>query len=168
MCLDLQFQTIQLSSVDRDDETFRYTLERDRAGLRESIARFGLLAPPILRKSESRYQIVAGFARIQVLAELEVESFGSAVLDPCADVSAYEFGLEDNLSVRKLAPIEEAQALQTGAGHPGQRSDRGSNKRDTRTAHSGPGDGAFFVGAGAPGSIGTFTGTTRLAGRSGL
>ena len=83
--------------------------------LLESIARFGLLHPPVAREipGESNLQLVAGFKRLRVARELHMERMPVHVLQgkQASDAHSLRLAIEDNRTVRILTPMEISRLL---------------------------------------------------------
>ena len=74
------FQTIPLSRIDLQDDTFRITTRTDVNDLLRSIQYDGLITPPLLIKKSSAFIIVSGFRRIAACLELEWKEITARIL----------------------------------------------------------------------------------------
>jgi ParB-like chromosome segregation protein Spo0J len=103
-------QQISHADIDARDLSFVVSYGFDLAGLRDSVQELGLLAPPLLRvRPDGRYQIICGYQRILVLAQLGWHEL-PALLVPEETPAAWclQASLADNLLGRGLNPMETA------------------------------------------------------------
>lgn len=77
--------------------------------LAESISRFGLIQPIIVRKAEKGYELIAGERRLRAAKRLEKEKIPAVVRD-FDDREMAEIALVENLQRKDLNFIEEASA----------------------------------------------------------
>jgi ParB-like chromosome segregation protein Spo0J len=108
----MQFPLHQINHADIDarDLSFVVSCGFDLARLSASVQELGLLAPPLLRRRpDGRYQIICGYQRILVLAQLGWDEL-PALLVPEESPAAWclQASLEDNLLGRGLNPMETA------------------------------------------------------------
>ena len=105
---------IPLSRIDYEDTTYRlvpFPEEHEDSGLRESIARVGLLHPPILVEDfTNSFHIVAGRKRLHILRDsLAARDCSCIVLPQDSDtLSIFSILLEETLLRRTLTPVEKA------------------------------------------------------------
>jgi ParB family chromosome partitioning protein len=109
-----QIKHIPLSQIDFADTT--YTLlpfadDQEDPMLRGSIARAGLLHPPILKENRNAaFQIVAGRKRLHILRDtFAVQECVCIILPRDLDrIATYSVLLEETLLTRPLTPVEKA------------------------------------------------------------
>jgi ParB family chromosome partitioning protein len=110
-CL-LQAGAVPLARIDPKDERFRITTGREPDGLCDSIARLGLLIPPLVRPESGGWTAVSGFRRIDACRRLGWDSLPVRMLQ--ADCSLYacaRHAVGENSTQRPLNPIETSLAL---------------------------------------------------------
>ncbi len=107
-----QYQTVPLSQIDTQIETFRITTREDVAELQESIQREGLINPPLLIEKSGSYTIVCGFRRIAACRKLGWHAISAGILEPGnGDLDCLRFAIADNAFQRSLNLIETSRAL---------------------------------------------------------
>ncbi|MBI5845417.1 MAG: ParB N-terminal domain-containing protein [Deltaproteobacteria bacterium] len=106
-------KTISLSVIDPEDLCFRFSTERDDAGLLESIRRSGILSPVVLQEREDgRFRIVSGFRRVSACARLGMDRVSALVAGPDADFDDLAFlAASENASQRPLNIMEQARCV---------------------------------------------------------
>ncbi|HQH99710.1 MAG TPA: ParB/RepB/Spo0J family partition protein [Deltaproteobacteria bacterium] len=82
------------------------------AELGESIKSHGLISPILVRKMNSRYEIIAGERRFQACKIAGIDKVPSLVKD-ISDADAFKISLVENLQREDLNPMEEAEAYYT-------------------------------------------------------
>jgi ParB family chromosome partitioning protein len=83
----------------------------DLDALRDSIIRFGLLNPIIIRKLRSSYyEVIAGNRRLKVITNLGLPTIPARVVE-ADDKECYEISLVENLQTETLSPLDEARAF---------------------------------------------------------
>jgi ParB family chromosome partitioning protein len=105
-------RTILLADIDASDERFRITTRNDLEDLCASIPMLGLLSPPRMLPSGSRFLIVSGFRRVAACRRLGWDRLTAAVL-PC-DAALYRcacWAVGDNSTQRPLNRIEAGRSL---------------------------------------------------------
>ena len=106
------FQTIPLSRIDLQDDTFRITTRTDVSDLLGSIQYDGLIAPPLLIKTSSAFIIVSGFRRIAACLKLEWKEITARVLKPnVAALDCLRLAIAENALQRSLNLIETSRCL---------------------------------------------------------
>ncbi len=108
-------ETIPLASVDLDDRTFVITFAPDLDPLRDSIARAGMVHPPLVQAAspDRRYRVVSGFKRLLAARELGWSRL-TVHLTSAADESDAELflqSLDENLGTRRLNTVEISLAV---------------------------------------------------------
>ena len=112
-------KSLDISLIDFKD--FSYSISPDREiiyddSFAESIARYGILHPPIVRKIKpDSYVIIAGRKRLHALRALfpKVTLCNCMIIpDPVPEIDIYSILLEEILASRQLTPIEKAIFLQ--------------------------------------------------------
>ena len=107
-----QFQTIPLSRIDLQDDTFRITTRTDASDLLGSIQYDGLITPPLLIKKSSAFIIVSGFRRIAACLKLERKDITARILKPnVAALDCLRLAIAENSLQRSLNLIETSRCL---------------------------------------------------------
>lgn len=107
-----KYQAVHSSRVSYKDLSFRISTGNESIDLTDSIARTGLINPPILLCRGENYVIVCGFLRIAACNRLGFNEIPALLLDEntsferCAEIAVI-----DNTSRRKLNLVEQARAL---------------------------------------------------------
>jgi len=97
--------SINLASIDLEDNTFRITTDTRIEDLILSIKNVGLLNPPILIKKASGLQIISGFRRISACLSLGMAQIPARILDSdrkkleCAKLAITENSLQRTLNL---------------------------------------------------------------------
>ncbi|MGI6401476.1 MAG: ParB/RepB/Spo0J family partition protein [Thermoguttaceae bacterium] len=86
--------------------------EAELEELKESITQHGMLQPIVVRKTDDRYQIVAGERRFRAAQELGWEKAPS-ILIAVDERQMAELALTENIQRRDLNPIEKAAAFRS-------------------------------------------------------
>jgi ParB/RepB/Spo0J family partition protein len=109
----MPIEQIALRSVDLEDFFFVITFAPDLSSLHASIARGGLLHPPILQPtiSKGHYRVVSGYKRLLALQKLGADEVSACISTGEDDLSLFLMNLEENLGSRQLNVIEKALAL---------------------------------------------------------
>ncbi len=104
---------ISLENIDFEDETFRISEEIRSQPLLTSIREVGQLNPVVFLQEDGRDRIVCGFRRLDALRQLNISKVIARFLKNKNPDSAevFDFALWDNLSHRRLNPLEKARIL---------------------------------------------------------
>lgn len=86
--------------------------EQSIAELASSIKAHGLLSPIVVRKMNTKYEIIAGERRFQACKAAGIEKIPAMVKD-ISDADAFKISLVENLQREDLNPMEEAEAFFT-------------------------------------------------------
>ena len=86
--------------------------EQSIAELASSIKAHGLLSPIVVRKMNTKYEIIAGERRFQACKTAGIEQIPAMVKD-ISDADAFKISLVENLQREDLNPMEEAEAFFT-------------------------------------------------------
>ena len=86
--------------------------ERSIAELASSIKAHGLLSPIVVRKMNTKYEIIAGERRFQACKAAGIGKIPAMVKD-ISDADAFKISLVENLQREDLNPMEEAEAFFT-------------------------------------------------------
>jgi ParB/RepB/Spo0J family partition protein len=106
------YQTVPLSRINPQIETFRITTREDIAELLESIRQEGLISPPLLIENSGSYTIVCGFRRVAACRKLGWHAISAGILEPDkGDLGCLRFAIADNAFQRPLNLIETSRAL---------------------------------------------------------
>ena len=107
------FKEIYLEEIDIEDETYRISEELDSQSVLDSLREIGQLNPVLVLDGNPRKVIVCGFRRVRAMRHLGKPQVLARVLseNTSDSVRTLELALWDNLSHRKLEPLEQARAL---------------------------------------------------------
>ncbi|NNK84095.1 MAG: ParB N-terminal domain-containing protein [Desulfobacterales bacterium] len=104
--------TIDLSSIDLEDDTFRITTDTGIKKLIFSIKNVGLLNPPILLKKTSSFQVISGFRRISAYINLDRAKIPARIVaSDKKKLECLELAITDNSLQRSLNLIEQSRSL---------------------------------------------------------
>jgi len=109
----MDFKTIQFEEIDIEDETYRISEELDSASVLDSLKEIGQLNPVLLLDQAPLKIIVCGFRRIRALRKLNrSQAFARILSIESHDMlQRFRLSLWDNLSHRRLNPLEKARLL---------------------------------------------------------
>jgi ParB family chromosome partitioning protein len=106
------YQTVPLSQINSQIETFRITTREDVADLLVSVQHDGLINPPLLIENSGSYWIVCGFRRVAACRKLGWHAISARILEPDkGDLDCLRFAIADNAFQRPLNLIETSRAL---------------------------------------------------------
>jgi ParB family transcriptional regulator, chromosome partitioning protein len=80
--------------------------------LSESIKKHGILSPIIVRKTNSKYEIIAGERRFQACEKAGMDSI-PVIVKEVSDDESFKISLIENLQREDLNPMEESEAYYT-------------------------------------------------------
>ena len=104
--------TIDIASVDLEDNTFRITTDTGIEDLILSIKNVGLLNPPILLKKTSGFQIISGFRRISAYISLGMLKIPARIVDSARKkLECVKLAITDNSLQRTLNLVEQSRSL---------------------------------------------------------
>ena len=107
-----EFVEAQVDQIDDSQQRFCLTFPLDLQRILRSVTQVGVLEPLILRRAESRYQIVCGFRRFLACKALNRTAFPALVCrDPLSDRQAFDLALWHNVSARRLNDVEISRIL---------------------------------------------------------
>jgi ParB family transcriptional regulator, chromosome partitioning protein len=107
------FQSIALSAINQQDDTFRITTRTDVNDLLESIRYDGLITPPLLIKKQSVFVVVSGFRRVAACLELNRNEITARILKPEIDsLDCLRLAIAENALQRSMNLIEISRCLQ--------------------------------------------------------
>jgi ParB family chromosome partitioning protein len=105
-------RTIRLERINLEDKSFQITTETAMDSLVASIARMGMMHPPVLLGDEACYVVVSGFRRIAACKFLELTEISAKILPPETDrQTCIYWAVADNALQRPLNLIETSRAL---------------------------------------------------------
>jgi len=105
-------QTVLLERIRLDDKTFQVTTESAIGALAASIARLGVMHPPVLLAVNSGYGVVCGFRRIAACKSLGLSRIHAKLLSPGTDkLTCVQLAIAENSLQRPLNLIETSRAL---------------------------------------------------------
>ena len=111
----MKVEEINLTAIDFEDETFRISEDLAPAQMISSLQAVGQLNPVVLLGSENshRYRIVCGFRRLHGLRSLGRSGADARILlsGEFSQLEVFLRAIWDNLSHRRLEPLEVARAL---------------------------------------------------------
>ncbi len=109
----MDVKTIRLEEIDIEDETYRISEELDSASVLDSLKEIGQLNPVLLLDQAPLKIIVCGFRRIRALGKLNRPRIFARFLtkDCSGPLHRFRLSLWDNLSHRRLEPLEKARLL---------------------------------------------------------
>ncbi len=117
---------LSISHLALGDRTFDLGFARRYDRLRQSMLAMGIVQPILVRQAaapgaqQGAYQIVCGFGRASLAAELGIPQIPARCLPPMAsDFDCLQLALFDNLPHRQMNPIERAIALERLGCHVG-------------------------------------------------
>ncbi len=117
MLQSMIFGEISLAAIDFEDETFRISEDLEPAEMSSSLRAAGLINPVVLLEtgSSARLKIVCGFRRLHGLRKLGAAVAAAKILASTefAPVDLCLMAVWDNLSHRRLSPLEAARVLST-------------------------------------------------------
>ena len=103
---------LDLTVINREDNTYRITTSEAVENLAESIQHVGLINPPILVQKQCEYIIVAGFRRIAAMQQLNLRQVSARVMaEDSLPLECIRIAIADNTSQRKLDLLEISRAL---------------------------------------------------------
>jgi ParB family transcriptional regulator, chromosome partitioning protein len=106
------FQSIALSGINLQDDTFRITTRTDVNDLLDSIQHDGLITPPLLIKKDSVFVIVSGFRRITTCLRLGWNDLIARILkSDLEDLDCLRLAIAENALQRSLNLIETSRCL---------------------------------------------------------
>ena len=104
--------SISLSKINTEDETYRITTRISFNDLLATIRKLGLLHPPWLIERPSGYTIVCGFRRIAACRQLGWQSITARILNASADqFIVAQLAIADNALQRPLNLVETSRAI---------------------------------------------------------
>ena len=105
-------QTVLLERIRLEDKTFQVTTEAAIGTLATSIARLGVMHPPVLLADDSGYGVVCGFRRIAACKSLGLSRIPARLLSPNTDkLTCVQLAIAENSLQRPLNLIERSRAL---------------------------------------------------------
>ena len=106
-----EVQMLRLSQVDPNRSQPRKKFEEESLEeLADSIRRFGVLQPILVKKTGSRYEIIAGERRWRASRKAGLREI-PAIVREYSDQETVELSLIENIQREDLNPIEEAKAF---------------------------------------------------------
>ncbi len=103
---------IPLSRIDPSDSTYRITTAAAIDDVTKSIARIGLIHPPIVQPMDGGYRVVSGFRRAEAVRVLGWTEIPARWLSPEGDeATRVHLAIADNSLQRPLNRIETSRAL---------------------------------------------------------
>ena len=104
--------SIDMASIDLEDNTFRITTDTRIEDLVLSIKSVGLLNPPILIKKTSGFQIISGFRRISAYISLGMAEIPARIVgSDTKTLDCVKFAITENSLQRTLNLIEQSRSF---------------------------------------------------------
>lgn len=106
-------QPVDLAEIDRSFDSFSCSWPLESARLEESIARFGLIHPPVVTHRGGRVVTVCGIRRVRAAVKLSLSPISCTIVESgeYSDAELLAMNLEDNLSVRPMGLFEKARLV---------------------------------------------------------
>ena len=105
-------KTVELSSINKIDNSFRITTNDNIDDLANSIRNLGIVNLPLLVESDGSYLIVCGFRRIKACQHLGWRLVKARILDPeTKKLECLKFAITDNAFQRPLNLIEKSRSI---------------------------------------------------------
>jgi len=121
MSIKVKTERVPLGNIDLEEERYRLGPPPSPQGfeaLTRTIARFGLLHPPILVNSQGRLVVVRGHDRLQALIQASApRSVNAFLLKNDSEPAILEAGLAELLAKRRPTPTEAARFVALMAQH---------------------------------------------------
>jgi len=104
--------SIDLTSIDLEDNTFRITTDTRTEDLILSIKSVGLLNHPIVKKKTSGFQIISGFRRISAYISLGMAEIPARIVgSDTKTLDCVKFAITENSLQRTLNLIEQSRSF---------------------------------------------------------
>ncbi|MDP3990633.1 MAG: ParB/RepB/Spo0J family partition protein [archaeon] len=106
-------QDLPLSSIDLEDETYRFRVNMRVGDLVESIAKEGQQFPILVRRVPGRdtYQVVSGFRRATAIKQLGWTSLSAVVRNEITDEQAFRISILENEVRKSYSDLDRAYAM---------------------------------------------------------
>ncbi len=106
-------QSVDLAEIDRAFDSFSCSWPLESARLEDSIAKAGLINPPVLTQRGGRFVTVCGIRRVRAAVKLSLSPIVCTIVesDERSDADLLAMNLEDNLSVRSMGLFEKARLV---------------------------------------------------------
>jgi hypothetical protein len=110
---DKKAQSVPLTLIDHNDESFRMSFSPDLAALKTSMEKIGLINPITLRGHGERFQIVSGYRRVLAAQSLEWEGIKAAFYssDELNNSEGFLLSFYENLGTRRFNLIEASMVV---------------------------------------------------------
>jgi hypothetical protein len=105
------YSTISLEEVDYTDDRFRISRPQRDDSLARSIAKFGILVPPLLLRAKGGHVIVKGHNRLEALRDLGEVKAG-CLLSDTVSLDAYREHVLEKAYVNALGPAGKLRSIQ--------------------------------------------------------
>jgi ParB family chromosome partitioning protein len=101
---------VEVDQLEQNPFQVRISSEMDSAflELKDSISKFGVIEPPVIRKSDKGLQIAAGHRRVKCCIQLGIKRI-KCIQRQLTDEQMCETILDENLKRKSLNPVEEAK-----------------------------------------------------------
>jgi len=110
----MQIKSVRLNEINLEDQRFRISEDLDSQPIRDSLSNIGQLNPVnLLVEEDAGMIIICGFRRLRALRRLEATDVMARLwpVGECTSLQGLSVALWDNLSHRRLNPLEIARVL---------------------------------------------------------
>lgn len=107
----MRLETIRLGRIRIRDQRFRISFFFDVDALAGSIARFGLLNPPLVRPVGRGFVLISGWKRVLACRRAGMAEICAIVTDETDDLKVFRAAVEENRTHRALSLTEKAEIL---------------------------------------------------------
>ncbi len=110
--MNFEYKVVSTKDLDLEDRTYLFSYPKRAEFLKESIAKIGLLQPPLLlwENSSQKYKIICGEGRILACNELKINEIPALITSDSSPKRLLLISLESNL-FRTLNLVEKAEFL---------------------------------------------------------
>ncbi len=103
---------IELKQINLEEKKFCLSPSLDYKALQTSIARIGLLIPPLVKATKEGFILVSGWKRVLACSELNIMILPVIVApEETGDLDLILRVIEENLTIRRLSLAEKAEAI---------------------------------------------------------
>ncbi len=111
--MDKFAESVDPAEIDSSFDSYSCSWPGESTRLEESIARVGLINPPLLKRSGGNLVTVCGIRRVRAALKLSMPRIPCRIVESAgrSDADLLALNLEDNLSVRALGLFESARLV---------------------------------------------------------
>ncbi|MFH0974168.1 MAG: ParB N-terminal domain-containing protein [Spirochaetota bacterium] len=110
-CPDPKIEYIRIDSIDLADSTYKISKPLKDDKLKISIQSFGLITPPVLIKTNYKYQVICGHNRLNILKELNESTVASHIISGLDAGKFIRYAVLKNFS-GEIGPIGKIKFIQ--------------------------------------------------------